>query len=173
MGDLGAFSIDVTRARALLKNRSPAKASHGASVTAKISPVRAPTLPLRAIAITARGFTPTTPWSRIPAPTTGLLPSSAAPVPKPPLTRRCQKAGVGHAEHGEGNLLEPESGHDFPERQLQQQLARRELQPQLQHEQNTHDSDEDGNEVTNDNQFSLSVSVPLDRWMHNTRPRTT
>lgn len=33
---------------------------------------------------------------------------------------------------------------------------------------NTHDSDEDGNEVTNDNQFSLSVSVPLDRWMHNT-----
>lgn len=33
---------------------------------------------------------------------------------------------------------------------------------------NTQDSDEDGNEVTNDNQFSLSVSVPLDRWMHNT-----
>lgn len=33
---------------------------------------------------------------------------------------------------------------------------------------NTRDSDEDGNEVTNDNQFSLSVSVPLDRWMHNT-----
>lgn len=23
--------------------------------------------------------------------------------------------------------------------------------------------------MTNDNQFSLSVSVPLDRWMHNTR----
>lgn len=33
---------------------------------------------------------------------------------------------------------------------------------------NTRDSDEDGNEVTNDNQFSLSVSVPLDCWMHNT-----
>lgn len=33
---------------------------------------------------------------------------------------------------------------------------------------NTNDSDENGESVTNDNQFALSVSVPLDHWMHNT-----
>lgn len=33
---------------------------------------------------------------------------------------------------------------------------------------NTSDSDENGESVTHDNQFALSVSVPLDHWMHNT-----
>jgi len=33
---------------------------------------------------------------------------------------------------------------------------------------NTHDSDENGDAVSNDNLFALSVSLPLDRWMHNT-----
>src|SRR5690606_39273510 len=33
---------------------------------------------------------------------------------------------------------------------------------------NTQDSNDDGESVSNDNQFALSVSVPLDRWMHNT-----
>ncbi|MEG6304333.1 fimbria/pilus outer membrane usher protein [Enterobacter ludwigii] len=33
---------------------------------------------------------------------------------------------------------------------------------------NTQDSDANGDDVMNDNQFSLNVSVPLDRWMHNT-----
>ncbi len=38
---------------------------------------------------------------------------------------------------------------------------------------NTQDSDANGDDVMNDNQFSLNVSVPLDRWMHNTGPPTT
>ncbi|MFQ8718005.1 MAG: fimbria/pilus outer membrane usher protein [Enterobacter hormaechei] len=157
MGDLGAFSIDVTRARALLKKQQSSTAT-GAYATAKISPVQAPTF-LAGYRYNSKGFTLDDTIRSYAAPITGLR-HSAAPVPshhRPDATRRL---GIGHAEHGEETYRPEPDMTSMSVSYNNSFTACYSLSYSM--NKNTHDSDLDGNAVTNDNQFSLAFQF---RWI--------
>ena len=169
-GDLGAFSIDVTRAKALLKKQ---KASQGQSSRIRYSKDFANTgtnFSLAGYRYNSKGFytmedtmesyTHADDWST-------------------PQQRRARTEATIDQTLGEGwgsftlSLVKEtywSQNQDMTSMSVSYNNSWKGVSYSLSYSmnKNTDDSDEDGKSVTNDNLFALSVSVPLDRWMHNT-----
>ncbi|MCI1897695.1 MAG: fimbrial biogenesis outer membrane usher protein [Enterobacter sp.] len=169
-GDLGAFSIDVTRAKALLKKQ---KASQGQSSRIRYSKDFANTgtnFSLAGYRYNSKGFytmedtmesyTHADDWST-------------------PQQRRARTESTIDQTLGEGwgsltlSLVKEtywSQNQDMTSMSVSYNNSWKGVSYSLSYSmnKNTDDSDEDGKSVTNDNLFALSVSVPLDRWMHNT-----
>ena len=169
-GDLGAFSIDVTRAKALLKKQ---KASQGQSSRIRYSKDFANTgtnFSLAGYRYNSKGFytmedtmesyTHASDWSE-------------------PQQRRARTEATIDQTLGEGwgsmtlSLVKEtywSQNQDMTSMSVSYNNSWKGVSYSLSYSmnKNTDDSDEDGKSVTNDNLFALSVSVPLDRWMHNT-----
>lgn len=169
-GDLGAFSIDVTRAKALLKKQ---QASKGQSWRVRYSKDFARTgtnFSLAGYRYNSKGFytledtmesyTRASDWSA-------------------PQQRRARTEATVDQTLGEGwgsftlslvketywsqsqNMTSLSVSYNNNWHGVSYSLS-------YSMNKNTQDSNDDGESVSNDNQFALSVSVPLDRWMHNT-----
>lgn len=170
IGSLGAFSIDVTRAKAQLKKQ---KASKGQSWRARYSKDFAQTgtnFSLAGYRYNSKGFytledtmesyTHSSDWSA-------------------PQQRRVRTEATIDQTLGEGwgsftlSLVKERywsQSQNMTSMSVSYNNSWHSISYSLSYSmnKNTNDSDEDGNAVSNDNLFALSVSVPLDHWMHNT-----
>ena len=170
MGDLGAFSIDVTRARALLKKQKSSKGQSwriryskdfaGSGTNFTLAGYRYNSKGFYTLDDTMESYTRADDWSA-------------------PQQRRARTEATVDQTLPEGwgsvtlSMVKEtywSQSQDMTSLSVSYNNSWHGVSYSLSYSmnKNTHDSDEDGNEVTNDNQFSLSVSVPLDRWMHNT-----
>lgn len=170
VGDLGAFSIDVTRAKALLKKQ---KRSQGRSWRVRYSKDFAGTgtnFSLAGYRYNSKGFytlqetmeswTRSDDWSapeqrkdRAEATIDQVLPEGWGA-----FTLSLVKERYWSQDQDMTSMsLSYNNSWDGVTYSLSYSLNK-----------NTHDSDENGDAVSNDNLFALSVSLPLDRWMHNT-----
>jgi outer membrane usher protein len=170
MGDLGAFSIDVTRAKALLKKQQASKGQSWRVRYSKDFARSGTNFSLAGYRYNSKGFytledtmesyTRSDDWSA-------------------PQQRRARTEATIDQTLPEGwgsvtlSMVKEtywSQSQDMTSMSVSYNNSWHGVSYSLSYSmnKNTQDSDEDGNEVTNDNQFSLSVSVPLDRWMHNT-----
>lgn len=170
VGDLGAFSIDVTRAKALLKKQ---KRSQGRSWRVRYSKDFAGTgtnFSLAGYRYNSKGFytlqdtmeswTRSDDWSapeqrkdRAEATIDQVLPEGWGA-----FTLSLVKERYWSQDQDMTSMsLSYNNSWDGVTYSLSYSLNK-----------NTHDSDANGDAVSNDNLFALSVSLPLDRWMHNT-----
>lgn len=170
MGDLGAFSIDVTRARALLKKQQSSKGQSwrvryskdfaGSGTNFSLAGYRYNSKGFYTLDDTMESYTRADDWSapqqrraRTEATIDQTLPEGWGSV----TLSMVKETYWSQSQNMTSLSVSYNNSWHGVSYSLSYSLNK-----------NTHDSDEDGNEVTNDNQFSLSVSVPLDRWMHNT-----
>jgi outer membrane usher protein len=169
-GDLGAFSIDVTRAKALLKKQ---KSSQGQSWRVRYSKDFAGTgtnFSLAGYRYNSKGFytlqdtmesyTRSDDWSapeqrrdRTEATVDQTLPEGWGSFSLSLVKERYWSQNQDMTSMS----VSYNNSWDGMTYSLSYSLNK-----------NTNDSDENGDSVSNDNLFALSVSVPLDRWMHNT-----
>ena len=171
MGDLGAFSIDVTRAKALLKKQQASKGQSWRVRYSKDIARSGTNFSLAGYRYNSKGFytledtmesyTRSDDWSapqqrraRTEATIDQTLPEGWGSV----TLSMVKETYWSQSQNMTSMSVSYNNSWHGVSYSLSYSMNK-----------NTQDSDEDGNEVTNDNQFSLSVSVPLDRWMHNTR----
>ncbi|EHN8865349.1 fimbrial biogenesis outer membrane usher protein [Enterobacter hormaechei] len=170
MGDLGAFSIDVTRARALLKKQQSSKGQSwriryskdfaGSGTNFTLAGYRYNSEGFYTLDDTMESYTRSDDWSapqqrraRTEATVDQTLPEGWGSV----TLSMVKETYWSQSQNMTSLSVSYNNSWHGVSYSLSYSMNK-----------NTQDSDEDGNEVTNDNQFSLSVSVPLDRWMHNT-----
>ncbi|WP_370975008.1 fimbria/pilus outer membrane usher protein [Enterobacter roggenkampii] len=170
MGDLGAFSIDVTRAKALLKKQQASKGQSWRVRYSKDIARSGTNFSLAGYRYNSKGFytledtmesyTRSDDWSapqqrraRTEATIDQTLPEGWGSV----TLSMVKETYWSQSQNMTSMSVSYNNSWHGVSYSLSYSMNK-----------NTQDSDEDGNEVTNDNQFSLSVSVPLDRWMHNT-----
>lgn len=170
LGDLGAFSVDVTRARALLKAQ---QASNGKSWRVRYSKDFAGTgtnFSLAGYRYNSKGFytledtfesyTRSDDWSA-------------------PQQRRARTEATIDQTLGDhwGSLTVSlvkerywSQSQDMTSMSLSYNNSWQGVSYSLSYSmnQNTDSSDDNGNTLSHDNQIALSVSVPLDHWLHNT-----
>ena len=170
MGDLGAFSVDVTRAKALLKKQH---ASTGQSWRVRYSKdfskmgtnfmlagYRYNSKGFYTLEDTMESYTRSDDWSA-------------------PQQRRARTEATIDQTLGEGwgsvtlSLVKEtywSQSQDMTSMSVSYNNSWHGVSYSLSYSlnKNTNDTNDDGESVTNDNQFALSVSVPLDHWMHNT-----
>ncbi|WP_146745766.1 fimbria/pilus outer membrane usher protein [Enterobacter sp. RIT418] len=170
MGDLGAFSIDVTRAKALLKKQQASKGQSwrvryskdfaGSGTNFSLAGYRYNSKGFYTLQDTMESYTRSSDWSA-------------------PQQRRARTEATIDQTLGEGwgsvtlSLVKESywsQSQDMTSMSVSYNNSWHGVSYSLSYSmnKNTNDSDENGESVTNDNQFSLSVSVPLDHWMHNT-----
>ncbi|MEZ6875517.1 fimbria/pilus outer membrane usher protein [Enterobacter sp. KBR-315C3_2022] len=170
MGDLGAFSIDVTRAKALLKKQQASKGQSwrvryskdfaGSGTNFSLAGYRYNSKGFYTLEDTMESYTRSEDWSA-------------------PQQRRARAEATIDQTLGEGwgsltlSLVKEtywSQSQDMTSMSVSYNNSWHGVSYSLSYSmnKNTNDSDENGESVTNDNQFSLSVSVPLDHWMHNT-----
>lgn len=159
MGDLGAFSIDVTRARALLKKQQSSKGQSwrvryskdfaGSGTNFSLAGYRYNSKGFYTLDDTMESYTRADDWSapqqrraRTEATVDQTLPEGWGSV-----TLSMVKETYWSQSH---NMTSLSVSYNNSWHGVSYSLS-------YSMNKNTHDSDEDGNEVTNDNQFSLSV----------------
>lgn len=170
MGDLGAFSLDVTRAKALLKKQHSSKGQSWRMRYSKDFAVTGTNLSLAGYRYNSKGFYTLE----------DILSSyTRASDVSAPQQRRARTEATLDQTLGEGwgsvtLSLVKETYWSQSEDMLSMGIsysnswhgASYSLSYSM--NKNTNSSDSNGNSTSNDNQISLSVSVPLDHWMHNT-----
>lgn len=170
MGDLGAFSIDVTRAKALLKKQQASKGQSwrvryskdfsGTGTNFSLAGYRYNSKGFYTMEDTMESYTHSDDWSA-------------------PQQRRARTEATIDQTLGENwgsvtlSLVKEtywSQSQDMTSMSISYNNSWHGVSYSLSYSmnKNTNDSDENGESVTNDNQFALSVSVPLDHWMHNT-----
>ncbi len=170
MGDLGAFSIDVTRAKALLKKQQASKGQSwrvryskdfaGSGTNFSLAGYRYNSKGFYTLEDTMESYTRSDDWSA-------------------PQQRRARTEATIDQTLPEGwgsvtlSMVKEtywSQNQDMTSMSVSYNNSWHGVSYSLSYSmnKNTQDSDENGDEVTNDNQFSLSVSVPLDHWMHYT-----
>ena len=170
MGDLGAFSIDVTRAKALLKKQQASKGQSwrvryskdfaGSGTNFSLAGYRYNSKGFYTLEDTMESYTRSNDWS--------------APQQRRARTEATIDQTLGDGWGSVTLSLVKESywsqSQDMTSMSVSYNNSWHGVSYSLSYSmnKNTNDSDENGESVTNDNQFSLSVSVPLDHWMHNT-----
>lgn len=164
MGDLGAFSIDVTRARALLKKQQTSKGQSwrvryskdfaGSGTNFSLAGYRYNSKGFYTLDDTMESYTRADDWSapqqrraRTEATIDQTLPEGWGSV----TLSMVKETYWSQSQNMTSLSVSYNNSWHGVSYSLSYSMNK-----------NTHDSDEDGNEVTNDNQFSLSVSVPLD-----------
>ncbi|HDR2471853.1 TPA: fimbrial biogenesis outer membrane usher protein [Enterobacter soli] len=170
MGDLGAFSLDVTRAKALLKKQQSSKGRSlrvryskdfaGSGTNFSVAGYRYNSKGFYTLEDTMESYTHADDWSA------------------PQQRRDREEATIDQTlPDGWGSMtlsLVKETywsqSQDMTSMSVSYNNSWHGMSYSLSYSmnKNTNDSDENGESVTNDNQFALSVSVPLDHWMHNT-----
>lgn len=169
-GDLGAFSIDVTRAKALLKKQKASKGQSwrlryskdfaGTGTNFSLAGYRYNSKGFYTLEDTMESYTHASDWSA-------------------PQQRRARTEATIDQTLGEGwgsvtlSLVKETywtQSQDMTSMSVSYNNSWKGITYSLSYSlnKNTNDSDENGESVSNDNLFALSVSVPLDRWMHNT-----
>lgn len=170
MGDLGAFSLDVTRAKALLKKQQSSKGQSWRMRYSKDFAVTGTNLSLAGYRYNSKGFYTLEDT---------LSSYTRASDVSAPQQRRARTEATLDQTLGEGwgsvtLSLVKETYWSQSEDMLSMGIsysnswhgASYSLSYSM--NKNTNSSDSNGNSTSNDNQISLSVSVPLDHWMHNT-----
>lgn len=170
MGDLGAFSLDVTRAKALLKKQHSSKGQSWRMRYSKDFAVTGTNLSLAGYRYNSKGFYTLEDT---------LSSYTRASDVSAPQQRRARTEATLDQTLGEGwgsvtLSLVKETYWSQSEDMLSMGIsysnswhgASYSLSYSM--NKNTNSSDSNGNSTSNDNQISLSVSVPLDHWMHNT-----
>lgn len=169
-GDLGAFSIDVTHAKALLKN---SEASRGRSWRVRYSKDVATTgtnFSLAGYRYNSQGFytlqdtleswTDSSDWS---APQQKQARAEAT-------VDQTLPEGWGSVTLSMVKETYWDNSQDMTSLSVNYNNNWHDVSYTLSYSRNknTYSTDDNDRDVSNDNQFSLSVSVPLDHWMHNT-----
>ncbi|QMI04636.1 fimbria/pilus outer membrane usher protein [Citrobacter sp. RHB25-C09] len=169
-GDLGAFSVDVTRAKALLKKQQASKGQSwrvryskdfaGSGTNFSLAGYRYNSKGFYTLEDTMESYTNADDWSA-------------------PQQRRARTEATVDQTLPEGwgavtlSLVKEtywSQSQDMTSMSVSYNNSWHDISYSLSYSmnKNTNDSDEHGDSVTNDNEFSLSISVPLDHWMHNT-----
>ncbi|ENB7485413.1 fimbria/pilus outer membrane usher protein [Citrobacter koseri] len=170
LGDLGAFSVDVTRAKALLKQQQAStgqswrvrysKDFAGAGTNFSLAGYRYNSKGFYTLEDTMESYTRASDWS--------------APQQRRARTEATVDQTLGESWGSFTLSLVKETywsqRQDMTSMSLSYNNSWHGVSYSLSYSmnKNTSDSDENGESVTHDNQFALSVSVPLDHWMHNT-----
>ncbi|MEL4867730.1 fimbria/pilus outer membrane usher protein [Pantoea agglomerans] len=170
MGDLGAFSIDVTRAKALLKKQQASKGQSwrvryskdfaGSGTNFSLAGYRYNSKGFYTLEDTMESWTRSDDWS---------APQQRRARAEATVDQTLPK-GWGSVTLSMVKETYWSQSQDMTSMSVSYNNSWQGVSYSLSYSmnKNTDDSDENGESVTNDNQLSLSVSVPLDRWMHNT-----
>lgn len=170
MGDLGAFSIDVTRAKALLKKQQASKGQSwrvryskdfaGSGTNFSLAGYRYNSKGFYTLEDTMESWTRSDDWS---------APQQRRARTEATIDQTLPK-GWGSVTLSMVKETYWSQSQDMTSMSVSYNNSWHGVSYSLSYSmnKNTDDSDENGESVTNDNQFSLSVSVPLDHWMHNT-----
>lgn len=170
MGDLGAFSLDVTRAKALLKEQQSSKGQSWRMRYSKDFAVTGTNLSLAGYRYNSKGFYTLEDT---------LSSYTRASDVSAPQQRRARTEATLDQTLGEGwgsvtlSLVKEtywSQSEDMLSMGISYSNSWHGTSYSLSYSmnKNTNSSDSNGNSTSNDNQISLSVSVPLDHWMHNT-----
>ncbi|HBM9905391.1 MULTISPECIES: fimbria/pilus outer membrane usher protein [unclassified Enterobacter] len=169
-GDLGAFSIDVTRAKALLKKQQASKGQSwrlryskdfaGTGTNFSLAGYRYNSKGFYTLEDTMESYTRADDWSA-------------------PQQRRARTEATVDQTLGDGwgsftlSLVKEtywNQGQDMTSMSISYNNSWKGITYSMSYSlnKNTNSSDDEGESIGNDNLFALSVSVPLDRWMSNT-----
>ncbi|MCE1261855.1 fimbrial biogenesis outer membrane usher protein [Enterobacter kobei] len=169
-GDLGAFSVDVTRAKALLKKQQASKGQSwrlryskdfaGTGTNFALAGYRYNSKGFYTLEDTMESYTRADDWSA-------------------PQQRRARTEATIDQTLGEGwgsftlSLVKEtywNQGQDMTSMSVSYNNSWKGITYSMSYSlnKNTNSRDDEGDSVSNDNLFALSVSVPLDRWMSNT-----
>ncbi|WP_436857013.1 fimbria/pilus outer membrane usher protein [Citrobacter tructae] len=169
-GDLGAFSVDVTRAKALLKKQQASKGQSwrvryskdfaGSGTNFSLAGYRYNSKGFYTLEDTMESYTNADDWS---------APQQRRARTEATVDQTLPK-GWGSVTLSLAKETYWSQSQDMTSMSVSYNNSWHDISYSLSYSmnKNTNDSDEHGDSVTNDNEFSLSVSVPLDHWMHNT-----
>lgn len=168
IGDLGAFSLDVTRAKALLKQRKTSKGNAWRVRYSKDFPATGTNFSLAGYRYNSKGFytleDTLESWTRSDEGNT-------------PQQRRARAEATIDQTLGDGwgfvtlSLVKERywsQSQSMTSLNLSYNNSWHGITYSLSYSKNQNTANDEENASTHDNQFALSLSVPLDRWMHNT-----